>query len=343
MLISSMDSEDKNMPPLEGAKGIKMQNKTAKCRFSHKTLLILMAMTILLTPMASMADSLGDTAADLQVSEWIKGDEVKIEEGKVYVVEFWATWCPPCLKSIPHLTEVQKKYKDKAILIGISTEDAATVKPFVKKMADKMDYIVAIDKERATSKAYMEAFGVNGIPSAFIINQKKQIAWQGHPMDPAFEKTLEAVVKGEFNIEEAAKNAKRIEEQNNLANDYFNKLVAKKAEEAKAVGQKLLTEYADDGEFLNKVAWVILKHQQLPDELRDKELALKMAETAAKATEEKEASILDTLAVAYSENGNIEKAIEVEKKAISLTGDNEELKKALQENLAEFEKAANKK
>ena len=57
---------------------------------------------------------IGDAAPELKVEKWVKGDPVTtFEKGKVYVVEFWATWCPPCIKSIPHLTELQKQYKEK--------------------------------------------------------------------------------------------------------------------------------------------------------------------------------------------------------------------------------------
>ena len=66
---------------------------------------------------------LGQKAAPLEGLTYIKGDPIVFEAGKVYVVEFWATWCPPCRTSIPHLTEVQKQFKDKGVtVIGISNE-----------------------------------------------------------------------------------------------------------------------------------------------------------------------------------------------------------------------------
>src|SRR5262245_9646167 len=88
---------------------------------------------------ASSSGSLtvGDKPPALEVSAWVKGDAVKsFESGKVYVVEFWATWCPPCRKSIPHLTELQAKYKEKGVtIVGVSVweRDVAAVRPFVEK------------------------------------------------------------------------------------------------------------------------------------------------------------------------------------------------------------------
>ena len=119
------------------------------------------------------AAELGQPAAPLKIKEWIKGKPVDLASAKgnqVLVVEFWATWCGPCRTSIPHLTELQKKFKDVGF-IGVSDEDAPTVKKFVNKMGDQMDYTVAIDDDRQTSKGYMEAFDQNGIPHAFIVDR----------------------------------------------------------------------------------------------------------------------------------------------------------------------------
>src|SRR5947207_6844570 len=106
---------------------------------------VLAALAVLArTTAAARADelSVGDPAPKLEVKEFVKGDPVKsLEKGKVYVVEFWATWCGPCRATIPHLTELQKKHKD-VTFIGVSVfereRDAAKVKPFVAEMGEKM-------------------------------------------------------------------------------------------------------------------------------------------------------------------------------------------------------------
>ena len=62
----------------------------------------------------------GEPAPKIEVAKWVKGSPTKgFELGKVYVVEFWATWCPPCRTSIPHLTELQKKYGNTVSFNGI--------------------------------------------------------------------------------------------------------------------------------------------------------------------------------------------------------------------------------
>jgi thiol-disulfide isomerase/thioredoxin len=151
---------------------------------------------------------IGMDAPPLKISQWVKGNPVNLAEGKgkkIFVVEFWATWCPPCQTTIPHLTEVQKKYaKNDVVVIGVTDEESNLVKQFVTKMGEKMDYVVAIDNNSETSKAYMDAFGIDTIPHAFIVDKTGKIVWQGNPME-GFDEALEAIVAGSFSIEKQIK------------------------------------------------------------------------------------------------------------------------------------------
>lgn len=160
------------------------------------------------------AAQLGDPAAPLKIRQWVKGDPVDlatVKGKKIVVVEFWATWCPPCRTSIPHLTELQKKFKDKDVLfVGISDEAASVVEPFVKKMGDQMDYLVAIDDERSTSKGYMEAYGQRGIPTAFVVDKAGNVVWVGHPMGQ-LEETLQMIVAGNYDMQRAQRRGEAME------------------------------------------------------------------------------------------------------------------------------------
>ncbi len=157
--------------------------------------------------------TLGAPAPKLEVKEFIKGEPVtEFAKGKIYVVEFWATWCGPCRTSIPHVSELQKKYKD-VTFIGVSVweEDQKLVKPFVKEMGDKMDYRVAMDlvpekgdaNDGKMANNWMMAAGENGIPSSFIINGEGKVAWIGHPME--MDKPLEEIIAGKFDVAANAK------------------------------------------------------------------------------------------------------------------------------------------
>jgi thiol-disulfide isomerase/thioredoxin len=166
-----------------------------------KLSLSMIAGVCLIAASASRAADLGDPAADLKIKKWIKGEPVEIAAGdkNIYVVEFWATWCGPCRTSIPHLTELQKKFKDKnVIFIGVSDEKEGVVRDFVQQMGSKMDYRVVIDDSRKTSAGYMEKYEIGGIPHAFVV-QNKKVLWQGHPMD-RLEETLEKVTSGKYDL-----------------------------------------------------------------------------------------------------------------------------------------------
>jgi len=78
------------------------------------------------------------------------------------------------------------------------------VKKFVAKMGDQMNYTVAVDNERQTSKGYMDAFGIRGIPHAFIVDKQGRIVWDGHPM-ANLEKVLDEIVAGKYDLDKARK------------------------------------------------------------------------------------------------------------------------------------------
>ncbi|KAG0053260.1 hypothetical protein BGZ83_001430 [Gryganskiella cystojenkinii] len=127
----------------------------------------------------------------------IKGDPATtiggpIPEGrtKVVVLEFWATWCGPCLQSIPHLSELQRKYKDVDVTIIGSTneQDEQKIRDFVK--SKDMEYTVVLDKKQSLSSKIFKPSGATGIPFAAVIVNNK-VVFSGHPMDPQFGKTLE--------------------------------------------------------------------------------------------------------------------------------------------------------
>lgn len=101
------------------------------------------------------------------------GKDIKLSDykGKIVIVDFWATWCPPCRKGIPDLIEIQKKYDKKLVVIGISldTDTKDDVIPFIKKYG--INYPVAFGNMEV-----VQAYGnIQAIPTSFIIDQKGNI------------------------------------------------------------------------------------------------------------------------------------------------------------------------
>lgn len=283
------------------------------------------------------AAELGMPAPALSIDQWIKGGPASIAPGdKVYVVEFWATWCGWCVKSIPHLTELQKKYKDKVVFIGVSDEDADTVRQFVKDQGSSMDYTVAIDPSRRTHRAYMDAFNQDGLPTAFVIDKQARILWVGHPMG-GLEEVLAGVLDGTITAEKVKQQEARRAQIIESARRFDSAMTAGDKEKVSASVQEILTDYADEPRLLNAVAWVLLTHDNKT--LRDHPLALRIAKVAVDGSKGGDASILDTYARALYETGDVKGAIENQTKALALET-SPEMKSALQETLESYQKPA---
>jgi uncharacterized protein (TIGR03435 family) len=97
-------------------------------------------------------------------------------KGRVVVLEFWATWCGPCIAAIPHLNEMADQFKDQPIqFIAITDEKEPLIAPFLKKKP--MRAWVGLDTDRSMFKDY----GITGIPHTVVVNQEGKIAAITHP------------------------------------------------------------------------------------------------------------------------------------------------------------------
>jgi thiol-disulfide isomerase/thioredoxin len=93
------------------------------------------------------------------------------------LIEFWATWCPPCRASIAHLNDLHKKYHDRGLeIVGITGEDKVVVERF--RARTPMDYVVALDANQALASE----FQVEAIPQAWLFDKDGRVIWSGHPM-----------------------------------------------------------------------------------------------------------------------------------------------------------------
>lgn len=313
---------------------------TERVCIMQRTRLVPLFAAVLLAVPISFAAELGIAAPPLQIMEWIKGEPVSIGPGdKVYVVEFWATWCGPCRTSIPHLTELQKKYKDKGVVVvGISNESADVVRPFVTEMGSAMDYRVAVDRDDQTNDRYMKAFDQRGIPTAFVVDKNSKIVWVGHPMGE-LDEVLDEVVAGTFSVEKAKQRAERRKQLMEDYGQFVTSVRAGEVEKVHSLAEAAATKYADEPDFLNEVAWVLLTFENA--KIHNHPLALKIAKIAVESSKSKNASILDTYARALFETGDVAGAIAQQEKAIALVTNPEE-REPLEQTLKDYKEAGSK-
>ncbi len=150
----------------------------------------------------------GDSAPPLPVSEWVKGEPQSLAKGKgttIFVLEFWATWCFPCLQQIPHLTELQQKYADRNVVViavtspGDRGQRLSEVQEFVRQRDSTIGYTVAWDATDAVQRNYLDAVKAMGIPYTFIVGKDGNIGWHGYA-SPEVDRLVEEMVSGTFDV-----------------------------------------------------------------------------------------------------------------------------------------------
>lgn len=152
---------------------------------------------------AAPAEALPTLSLEGLPEVWLQGAPVKEwEKDKVYIFEFWATWCGPCLAAMPHMEQLHQAFKDnpRMQIIGVNVMDRKTpevLKEFIKNRPTPLNYTMAVDVDgKKTREKWLEPLKVNGIPHAFAVKNGRLI-WRGHPSQLS-EKTMQAMLKPDF-------------------------------------------------------------------------------------------------------------------------------------------------
>ena len=197
-----------------------------------KTLLALFATaSIALAQDAAPTLKPGDavTVDALAAATWLQGEAPKAwEPGKVYVIECWATWCGPCVASIPHISELHTKYTEKGLRVmgmNVWEDGQEKVGKFVKEHAQgapAMTYPVAyVGKGGAFEKSWLVPAGVHGIPHAFIVRDGK-LLFTSHPARLS-DALIEKLLAGGDRAKEAADSIAKAESAQNQQRDAMRK------------------------------------------------------------------------------------------------------------------------
>lgn len=121
----------------------------------------------------------------------LEGNQIELSsmKGKVLILDFWATWCPPCKEEVPHLVALQSKYRDQGLqIVGLSLDKAGAsmVKPFADEHDVNYTMLIANDE---TAKAYG---GVSMIPTTFLVDRNGVVVKRfiGYTTPEAFEEAI---------------------------------------------------------------------------------------------------------------------------------------------------------
>lgn len=113
------------------------------------------------------------TLTDLNGKSWT----LKDLKGKVVLLNFWATWCPPCRKEMPDLEALYKRFGPQGLVIlGIDDEDAPTVQPFIAQQ--QITYPVLLDPGRKVNAL----FQIAGIPKTFVYGRDGRLVTESIDM-----------------------------------------------------------------------------------------------------------------------------------------------------------------
>lgn len=125
------------------------------------------------------------TLKDLQGNEWT----LRKQKGKVIILDFWATWCKPCVATIPIFNELYEKYNDKGLLIlGIGLDEEQALRRFME--SHNISYPVLIGNREIAQK-----YRIYAIPSTFVIDKEGKITSRHVGLEPEMQTTLEEEIK----------------------------------------------------------------------------------------------------------------------------------------------------
>lgn len=298
----------------------------------------------------------GDPAPPLTIARWLRGPEVaRFEPGQVYVLDFWAVWCPSCIALLPHLSDLQDRLSGRGVYFAaITLPDAeanspAAIDAFISRKAGIFRTAVAIDTPAApetcasqplcgvTALAYLKAAALDGIPSSVVVDRSGHVAWIGDPA--ALDPVVEAIASGTWDLAQARRRylAWRLAEPRLF--EFRSLLKDGHQTQAYQLGRELVRgPFAEVPGILRSIAVSILDLD--PAAPRDLDLALEAARDSVTSSGRREWGSWSVLSRARFQRGELSDAIDAQQHAVDLAEG--VLHDRLQRTLDEYRVAAAK-
>jgi thiol-disulfide isomerase/thioredoxin len=298
-------------------------------------------------PAKPFALMVGDLAPPLNVARWVRGAPTSPGKGNVSVIEIWATWCGPCVAGMPHLSELQERYRNRRLrVIGLTGPDdygntLDAVDRLVHEQEHPVRYTIAWDTGGAepylgvfkgkTIGAYLKDAGLTCLPIAFIVDRNGRIAYIGHPL--TLDQPLQRILEGKWDLDAAAAGYRARREAEQRLTDFTELMKAGQYARAYPLARELLqTPLKEDPRCLLIISESIVAPQVAE---KDLDLALSCAQRAAELTRYGDPGMIDALARVHFVKGEIDQAIALVNQAIARASGGQ--KAALQRVLAQYQ------
>ncbi|WP_156795804.1 TlpA disulfide reductase family protein [Bradyrhizobium icense] len=154
-------------------------------------------------------------APPIKVENWLRGQPLtSFQPGKVYIVEFWATWCRPCVAAMPHLVQLQEKYKDSGVeVLGVAAHERAgtadeartNLDAWLTEKFSNLNYRIGFDYTGEMNKLWMDPSSSVGIPTSFVVDRDGHIAFIGFPTQ--LDDVLPKILNGSWRTSDEARAA----------------------------------------------------------------------------------------------------------------------------------------
>lgn len=145
----------------------------------HRTLLALVLFCAAMTTAYAAQGDKGTPAPEFGGTKFFNapaGAKISLADlrGKVVLIDFWATWCGPCVRSIPHLIKMHEQYAAKGlVIVGHTDGSSKNIEEFIKEKG--IPYVISQGSDIG------KGYGVSGIPHVVLVDVEGNVAWRGHP------------------------------------------------------------------------------------------------------------------------------------------------------------------